>query len=170
MMKKTILRYAAVCLGCALILGGCSRNNNSATPTPSMTPSASPESSMTPMETVEPIASIQDVLDHFQNNNYTFNQVTPIENTDFNALEGTSFQYNDQVYYLYRFDPANEESQKMLNYASQNGRMKVNANGQETEYYAYVNGNTALIYDSKEMIEDLKEIYSQYRNSTMQGQ
>ena len=62
------------------------------------------------------------------------------------------------------------ESQKMLNYASQNGRMKVNANGQETEYYAYVNGNTALIYDSKEMIEDLKEIYSQYRNSTMQGQ
>ena len=161
-MKKTILRYAAVCLGFALILGGCSRNNNSTTPTPSMTPSASPESSMTPTETVEPIASIQDVLDHFQNNNYTFNQVTPIENTDFNALEGTSFQYNDQVYYLYRFDPANEESQK--------SRMKVNANGQETEYYAYVNGNTALIYDSKEMIEDLKEIYSQYRNSTMQGQ
>ena len=49
--------------------------------------------------------------------------------------------------------------------------MKVNANGQETEYYAYVNGNTALIYDSKEMIEDLKEIYSQYRvPSSTQGQ
>ena len=168
MMKKTILWYAAVCLGFALILGGCSRNNNSATPTPSMSPAASTESSMTPTETVEPIASIQEVLDHFHN--YIINQVTPIENTDFNALEGTSFQYNDQVYYLYRFDPANEESQKMLDYASQNGRMKVNANGQETEYYAYVNGNTALIYDSKEMIEDLKEIYSQYRNSTMQGQ
>ena len=124
-----------------------------------------------PTETPETIASVQDLLDYFQTNNYTFNQVTPIENTDFNALEGTSFQYNDQVYYLYRFDPANEESQKMLNYASQNGRMKVNANGQETEYYAYVNGNTALIYYSKEMIEDLKEIYSQYRvPSSTQGQ
>lgn len=169
-MKNTILRFAVLCLGFALILGGCSRNNNnSATPSPS--PSASPESSVMPTETPETIASVQDLLDYFQTNNYTFNQVTPIENTDFNALEGTSFQYNDQVYYLYRFDPANEESRKMLNYASQNGRMKVNANGQETEYYAYVNGNTALIYDSKEMIEDLKEIYSQYRvPSSTQGQ
>ena len=74
-MKNTILRFAVLCLGFALILGGCSRNNNnSATPSPS--PSASPESSVMPTETPETIASVQDLLDYFQTNNYTFNQVT----------------------------------------------------------------------------------------------
>lgn len=156
-------------LALVLICSGCSMGKKpAASPTPSMTPT--PTDSASPSPTAASTASIQDLLNYMQTNNYTFTNVTPIDNMDFNALEGTSFQYNDQLYYLYRFDPVNAESMKMLEYARQNGRMKVNVNGQDTEYHAYVNGNTALIYDSSDPITDLKDIYNRFDFSALQGE
>lgn len=161
-MKHVQIIGLLLSAGLVMGLSGCSMGNDHAAPTPtpgsSAAPSASPQTSTSGYQ-------VQDILDHMQANDYTLTQIAPIDNVDFNALEGVSFQYNNQVYYLYRFDPANEESQKMLDYARTHGKMKVSVNGQEAEYQAYTNGDTVLIYDSQQAVEDLREIYSQFQTA-----
>lgn len=150
-----------VVLSSTLLLGGCSWFNND--PQPTMTPSTQPSAQPTDSGSMNNSTMMnQDLMNYFQTNNYPLDNITPLDNMDFNALEGSSFMHNNQMYYLYRFDSNNEESKKMLDYAQETGKFKVNMDGTETEYNAYINGNYALIYDAKEAIEDLKEVFSRY--------
>ena len=144
-MKKVMILCCSLCLW----MTGCLRQPSipETTPQPTVTPS---------------VSRLNEVMDYFQQHDIDVSDNAPVSSLDFNALEGKTFSYEGQMIYLYRFDRDNPEGQKMLDYAAENGRMKIILDGRQMEYKAYVNDDMILFYDSEEPLEALRQIYVSY--------
>ena len=144
-MKKIMILCCSLCL----LMTGCMRKPT--TPEPSPVPTVTPS-----------VSRLQEVMDYLDQHDIDVSDNAPVSSLDFNALEGKTFSYQDQMIYLYRFDRDNPEGKKMLDYATENGKMKVIIDGREMEYTAYVNEDMILFYDSEEPLEALRQIYVSY--------
>lgn len=151
MRKLIVLCLTLLMCGCS-----CSTQNPSPTPTPSPTPSATPTASPESMN-----GNAKGVMDYLSKN-YTLTNPSPINNLDGNAMEGYTFGYDSADYYLLRFDRNNGTASQWLDEANKNGYIEVKINDQLKKYYAVVNQDYMLLYETEHLDSGFKEYFQNY--------
>lgn len=145
-------------LSLCLILCGCSCS----TTKPASTATPTPMASMTPTPTTETaVRGTKDYLDYLSGS-YTLTNPNPIDNLDGNALEGYTFGYSNADFYLLRFDRSNDTASSWLNEAMEKGYIEVKINDTLKKYYALVNQDYMLLYDTENLEAGFREHFQNY--------
>ncbi|MEG0330358.1 MAG: hypothetical protein RSC10_06585 [Longicatena sp.] len=107
--------------------------------------------------------SVDNVMKYFKDQGVAYDNMKNIENINFAAYEGRSFMSNGQMSYIYRVKSEDENMQKILKEAKNNGKVKVNIDNKEQEYGAKVNGDYLLLYNSSANTTDLLKAFPNYK-------
>lgn len=109
--------------------------------------------------------SIENVMNYFEGKGVKFENAKEINNMDFAAHEGRSFEYNGNTGYLYRVKSDDENMKKIIQEAKTNRKVNVNINNEEKEYGALVNGNFLFLYDQNADWKDVETAFPAYTYS-----
>ncbi|MEG1731824.1 MAG: hypothetical protein RR252_01615 [Longicatena sp.] len=107
--------------------------------------------------------SVDNVMKYFKDQGVAYDNMKNIENINFAAYEGRSFMSNGQMSYIYRVKSEDENMEKILKEAKNNGKVKVNIDNKEQEYGAKVNGDYLLLYNSSANTTDLLKAFPNYK-------
>ncbi|MBQ7888139.1 MAG: hypothetical protein IJ356_00095 [Erysipelotrichaceae bacterium] len=150
-----------------MLLCGCScstmNNNSQMTPTPSSTPTPN----TTEDTNLQPGLSAyngQDYLDYL-GNNYTLQNSSKIDQLDGNAIEGYTFTMNNDHFYLLRFDRSNSNANQWINEAMNNGSIEVKVGNEMKKFYAIVNQDYMLLYETENLDSGFREHFQNFNLS-----
>lgn len=161
-MEKTVKALLAAFLFTGL-LQGCSMNKNETTGKENQSDTNNVANDV--KDDVED--SIDNVMNFFNDKKVELENMQPIENMEFAAYEGKSFEVNGKTAYLYRVKSNDEKMKKVLKEAKDKGKVRVNIKNKEMEYNAKVNGNFLLLYDPNADMNDVLTTFEGYtRNVT----
>lgn len=107
--------------------------------------------------------SIDNVMNYFKKEGLKFENSKNLDNIEFAAHEGRSFDMNGKTAYLYRVKSEDENMKKILKEARDNGKVKVNIDNKEQMYGAKVNGNYLLLYDAEANMNDMLTAFPNYQ-------
>ncbi len=162
-MKKNLKRMLYFS-SMALLMGACGMNNSgNADGSMNKTYDNAKDSAKGAADRAED--SIENVMNYFEGKGVRFENAKEINNMDFAAHEGRSFEYNGNTGYLYRVKSDDEKMKKLMQEAKTNGKVKVNIDNEEKEYGALVNGDFLFLYDHNADWKDVETAFPAYTYS-----
>lgn len=160
-MKKIVNKAACLLLVAGLI-SGCSMNDkNNKNDDMNKVADASKDAANKAKGVVND--SIDNVMNYFKKEGLKFENSKNLENIDFAAHEGRSFDMNGKTAYLYRVKSDDENMKKILKEAKDKGKVKVNIDNKEQMYGAKINGDYLLLYDEKANMNDMLTAFPNYQ-------
>lgn len=106
--------------------------------------------------------SIDNVMNYFTKKGIKYENSKALENIEFAAHEGRTFDVNGKSAYLYRVNTNDENMKKILKEAKEKGQIKVNINNQEQMYKAHVNNGYVLMYETSADMGDVVNVFPTY--------
>ncbi|WP_302759720.1 hypothetical protein [Amedibacillus dolichus] len=112
--------------------------------------------------------SIDHMMKYLKDEGVVYENMQNIDQIDFAAHEGRSFEINGNKVYLYRVKSEDENMKKLLRQAEETGRVKVRIDNKEKEYMAQVNGTYLMLYDQNVKADDLQRVFPNYSQGNLQ--
>lgn len=159
-MKNMISKVACLVVIAGLI-GGCSMNDKNSDKNMNKVKDAADKTADKTKNGVND--SIDNVMDYFKKEGVKFENSKKLENIEFAASEGRSFDMNGKTAYLYHVKSNDENMKKILKEAKDKGTAKVNIDNKEQMYGAKVNGDYLLLYDTQANMNDMLNTFPNYR-------
>lgn len=154
---KNMISKAACLVVIAGLIGGCSINDKNRDKNLNKVKDAADKTKNDVND------SIDNVMDYFKKEGVKFEHSKKLENIEFAASEGRSFDMNGKTAYLYHVKSDDENMQKILKEAKDKGSVKVNIDNKEQMYGAKVNGDYLLLYDTQANMNDMLNTFPNYR-------
>ncbi len=106
--------------------------------------------------------SMDDLMNYFEKEKITFDDLEDVKETSFPYHDGKSFKIDDSYAYLYHLDTSDQSMKDLLQKAQHDGYLEISINDQMHQYQAHVNGDFLLLYDQKADAQEISDVFKRY--------